>query len=330
MENACCEFDFEKLTPTYKLLIGVPGRSNAFLISKKLGLSDKILGDASTYVSEEAVKFEDILTNIEKDKKTIKEQKELSDKMLYEAQNIKETAQKTHEEILQKKASILSKAKIEARDILINAEEEANQIIKDLIEIKTTSSKDQYKKAEENRQKIKKSISEIQKDLLSPKKENSLSSFKSNEILKGMVVYVPTIDQNVTVVSLPDKNKNIVVQSGLMKLTMHISNIEKPKQNSSSKKTLEKNKISIKKSQNISAEINLLGKTVDEAIAMLEKYIDDAYLSGLHEIRIVHGKGTGLLRKGVQAYLKSNPHIKEFRLGVYGEGDTGVTIATLK
>lgn len=329
MENACCEFDFEKLTPTYKLLIGVPGRSNAFLISKKLGLSDKILGDASTYISEENVKFEDILTNIEQDKKAIKEQKELSDKMLYEAKTIKETAQKTKDDILQKKADILTKAKIEARDILLNAEEEANQIIKDLIEIKTTSSKDQYKKAEENRQKIKKSISEIQKDLLAPK-ESTSNSLKASEILKGMEVYVPTIDQNVTVVSLPDKNGNVVVQSGLMKLTMHISNIEKPKQNLTNKKNIERNRTSVKKSQNISTEINLLGMTVDEATAVLEKYIDDAYLSGLHEIRIVHGKGTGLLRKGVQAYLKSNPHVSEFRLGVYGEGDSGVTIAMLK
>ena len=329
MENACCEFDFEKLTPTYKLLIGVPGRSNAFLISKKLGLSDKILGDASTYISEENVKFEDILTNIEQDKKAIKEQKELSDKMLYEAKTIKETAQKTKDDILQKKADILAKAKIEARDILLNAEEEANQIIKDLIEIKTTSSKDQYKKAEENRQKIKKSISEIQKDLLAPK-ESTSNSLKVSEILKGMEVYVPTIDQNVTVVSLPDKNGNVVVQSGLIKLTMHISNIEKPKRNLTNKNTVQRNRTSVKKSQNISTEINLLGMTVDEATAVLEKYIDDAYLSGLHEIRIVHGKGTGLLRKGVQSYLKSNPHISEFRLGVYGEGDSGVTIAMLK
>ena len=329
MENACCEFDFEKLTPTYKLLIGVPGRSNAFLISKKLGLSDKILGDASAYISEENVKFEDILTNIEQDKKAIKEQKELSDKMLYEAKTIKETAQKTKDDILQKKADILAKAKIEARDILLNAEEEANQIIKDLIEIKTTSSKDQYKKAEENRQKIKKSISEIQKDLLAPK-ESTSNSLKVSEILKGMEVYVPTIDQNVTVVSLPDKNGNVVVQSGLIKLTMHISNIEKPKRNLTNKNTVQRNRTSVKKSQNISTEINLLGMTVDEATAVLEKYIDDAYLSGLHEIRIVHGKGTGLLRKGVQSYLKSNPHVSEFRLGVYGEGDSGVTIAMLK
>ena len=329
MENACCEFDFEKLTPTYKLLIGVPGRSNAFLISKKLGLSDKILVDASAYISEENVKFEDILTNIEQDKKAIKEQKELSDKMLYEAKTIKETAQKTKDDILQKKADILAKAKIEARDILLNAEEEANQIIKDLIEIKTTSSKDQYKKAEENRQKIKKSISEIQKDLLAPK-ESTSNSLKVSEILKGMEVYVPTIDQNVTVVSLPDKNGNVVVQSGLIKLTMHISNIEKPKRNLTNKNTVQRNRTSVKKSQNISTEINLLGMTVDEATAVLEKYIDDAYLSGLHEIRIVHGKGTGLLRKGVQSYLKSNPHVSEFRLGVYGEGDSGVTIAMLK
>lgn len=330
MENASCEFDFEKLAPTYRLLIGVPGRSNAFLISKKLGLSEKILGDANSYIKEETVKFEDILTTIEQDKRKIKEQKELSDKMLREASSLKESAQKMQTEIATKKSEILSKAKVEARDILIDAEQEANQIIKDLIEIKTKSSKDQFKKAEENRQKIKKSISELQKDLLVPKNSTE-SNIKPAEIIKGMEVYIPSLDQNATIISLPDKSGNITVQSGLMKLNIHISNLQK------TEKKAEKTSVKIResrniksKSQNISTEIMLLGLTVDEAISTLEKYIDDAYLSGLNIIRIVHGKGTGQLRAGVQNYLKNNPHIKSYRLGVYGEGDTGVTIAELK
>lgn len=313
MENASCEFDFEKLAPTYKLLIGVPGRSNAFLISKKLGLSDKILGDANSYINEETVKFEDILTNIEQDKKAIKEQKELSDKMLNEARILKENAEKMHNDIKNKKTDILNKAKIEARDLLLDAEEEANKIIKDLIEIKSKSSKDQYKKAEENRQKIKKNISEIQKDLLIPKTENK-NILKADEIIKGMEVYIPSLDQNVTIVSLPDKNGNLIVQSGLMKLNIHISNLGKINKETTSKKVTISSKTRGSKAQNISTEINLLGMTVDEATSILEKYLDDAYLSGLHEVRIVHGKGTGLLRKGVQNYLKSNPHVKSFRL----------------
>lgn len=330
MENASCEFDFEKLAPTYRLLIGVPGRSNAFLISKKLGLSDEILGDANSYIKEENVKFEDILTTIEQDKRAIQEQKELSDKMLLEAKSLKESAQKMQNEITNKKSEILSKAKVEARDILIDAEQEANQIIKDLIEIKTKSSKDQYKKAEENRQKIKKSISELQKDLLVPK-NNVNNQIKASEIVKGMEIYIPSLDQNATVISLPDKNGNVTVQSGLMKLNMHISNLQNAT-NKAEKVTVKSRETrNIKsKTQSISTEIMLLGLTVDEAISTLDKYIDDAYLSGLSIIRIVHGKGTGQLRAGVQNYLKSNPHIKSYRLGVYGEGDNGVTIAELK
>lgn len=329
MENASCEFDFEKLAPTYRLLIGVPGRSNAFLISKKLGLSDKILGDASTYVNEETVRFEDILTNIEQDKKAIKEQKELSDKMLYEAKILKADAEKLHNDIKNKKTDILNKAKIEARDLLLDAEEEANKIIKDLIEIKSKSSKDQFKQAEENRQKIKKSISEMQKDLLMPQKSTVQTALKPSEIIKGMEVYIPSLDQNAIIVSLPDKNENVIIQSGVIKLTMHISNLEKLKKETTPKKMTPTSKFKGSKAQNISTEINLLGMTVDEAETVLDKYLDDAYLSGIHEVRIVHGKGTGLLRKGVQKYLKSNPHVKSFRLGMYGEGDSGVTIAEI-
>lgn len=333
MENASCEFDFEKLSPTYQLLIGVPGRSNAFLISKKLGLSDHILSNANEYVSEETVKWEDILSNIEHDKKAIQSQKELSDKMLYEARILKESAEKTSKEINSKKAEIINKAKIEARDLLIDAEQEANKIIKDLIEIKETSSKAQYKLAEEKREKIKKSISEIQKDLLKPSEANSANAIDLKEIKKGLEVYIPSLDQDATIISLPDKNGNVTIQSGIMKLNMHYTNIEKKQKSNNivlSHTVRHKNSKANIKSMSVTTEINLLGMTVDEAIPVLEKFLDDAYLSGLHEVRIVHGKGTGLLRKGVQKYLHSNPYIKSFRLGVYGEGDSGVTIAEIK
>lgn len=329
MENASCEFDFEKLRPTYKLLIGVPGRSNAFLISKKLGLSDKIIGDASSYISSETIKFEDVLTHLEQDKIKIKEQKEISDKMLADAQKLKAEATKIHDEISTKKSEIINKAKVEARDILTSAKQEANDIIKDLIEIKSTSSKDKFKQAENARAKISQSIKDLQKDLLSPQDvENSIDE---KDIKVGMEVFVPTLDQNVVVISMPDKNKNITVQSGLMKLSLHISNVQNAKKVEEKKKIVRSTKsTSSLKTDALNYEVMLLGLTVDEAISKLEKYIDDAYISGLHEIRIVHGKGTGQLRKGVQDYLKHNPHIKSFRLGMYGEGDTGVTIAEIK
>lgn len=330
MENASCEFDFEKLSPTYHLLIGVPGRSNAFLISKKLGLSDHILSNANEYISEETVKFEDILTNIEQDKKTIQTQKELSDKMLNEAKRLKESAEKLNSEITSKKNEILNRAKIEARDVLLSAEEEANKIIKDLIEIKSKSSKEQYKQAEENRQKIKKSISEIQKDLLVPSQSDTVHSINLKEIKKGLQVYIPSLEQEATIISLPDKNGNVTIQSGIMKLNLHYSNIEKIKEKKEVNKVKSATTRSTNKSSSITTEINLLGMTVDEAISVLEKFLDDAYLAGLHEVRIVHGKGTGLLRKGVQNYLRSNPYVETFRLGIYGEGDSGVTIAEIK
>ena len=310
-------------------MIGVPGRSNAFLISKKLGLSDYILSNANEYLSEETVKFEDILTNMEQDKKTIQHQKELSDKMLLEAKMLKESAEKLNNEMMNKKNEILNKAKIEARDLLIDAEEEANKIIKDLIEIKSKSSKDQYKQAEENRQKIKKSISDIQKDLLLPSKSNTTNSISIKEIKKGLKVYIPSLDQEATLISLPDKNGNVTIQSGIMKLNLHYSNIEKIKEKKENKIKSVVTKTS-NKTSTVTTEINLLGMTVDEAVSVLEKFLDDAYLSGLHEVRIVHGKGTGLLRKGVQNYLRSNPYVENFRLGMYGEGDSGVTIAEIK
>lgn len=337
MENASCEFDFERLAPTYHLLIGVPGRSNAFLISKKLGLSDHILSNANEYVSTENVQWEDILTNIEQDKRTIQTQKKLSDKMFFEAKKLKESAEKMNHEINSKKAEIINKAKIEARDLLLDAEEEANQIIKELIEIKANSNKEQYKLAEEKRQIIKKSISEIQKDLMIPAKTENINSIELKEIKKGLQVFIPSLDQEATVISLPDKNGNVTIQSGIMKMNMHYTNMEKLKENDSTRKIATKfnknrsNTVQGKiKAMSAVTEINLLGMTVDEAVSALEKFLDDAYLSGIHEVRIVHGKGTGLLRKGVQSYLHSNPYVKSFRLGMYGEGDTGVTIAEIK
>ena len=321
VENASCEFDVETLSPTYRLLIGLPGKSNAFAISKRLGLDGKILEKANSYLTSENIKFEDVLSDMELDRRKAKEERELSQKMLIEANDTKKRIDDEQKKLETKKDEILFKAKKEARDILIEAEEQANDIIKELTLLKKQKSNDdRNKRAEENRNKLKKSISEIQKDLTIPNKEVK-NLLKPEEIIVGSTMYIPSLDQKVTILANPDKKGNVYVQSGIVKLAIHISQLEKI-ENDEKKKNVVVNSRVTNKAQTISSEVNLLGNTVDEAVDTLDKYLDDAYLSGISQVRIVHGKGSGALRAGIHQYLKTNPHVKSYRLGVYGEGDT--------
>lgn len=328
VENASCEFNVETLKPTYKLLIGIPGRSNAFAISKKLGLSENILSKANSYLSAETIRFEDVLNKMELDRIKAKEQKEYADKLLVEAKEEKEKAESEMKKLEDKRSEILQKAKKEARDLLLDAETEANEIIKELTNLKRSKSKNVGQTAQEARVKIKKSISEIQKDLTKPKTAVK-NALKPEDIIVGMKVYVPSLDQEASIVTLPDKKGNVMIQSGIIKLNIHSSQLEKSKEENK-KAEVKINMLVKNKARDISAEINLLGMTVDEAVNVLEKYLDDAYLSGLKQVRVVHGKGSGALRKGVQDYLKTNSHVSSFRLGMYGEGDSGVTIVEIK
>lgn len=328
VENASCEFDIETLRPTYKLLIGVPGRSNAFAISKKLGLSENILEKANTFLSTESIKFEEILDDMEHNRVKAKKQKEVAEQMLNEAKREKERIEKESVELENKKEMILQKAKKEARDLLIDAENEANDIIKELTNLRKNKEKNVNKTAEEARMKLKSSISEMQKDLSKPKSEIK-HSLKLEDVKIGMKVFVPSIDQEATIVALPDRKEKVMIQSGIIKLSVHISNLEKIPE--------KKQEINVKinsmvksKAMDITNEVKLLGMTVGEAIEVLEKYLDDAFLAGLKTVRVVHGKGSGALRKGVQEYLRTNPHVTGQRLGTYGEGDSGVTIVELK
>jgi DNA mismatch repair protein MutS2 len=326
IENASCEFNVETLRPTYKLLIGLPGKSNAFAISQKLGLSNNILGRASQFLTAENIRFEDVLNDMEKDRRKAREERELSQKLLSDAEEIKNKIDSEKIKFETAKSEILSKAKQEARDLLLGAEEEANKLIKELIDLK--KSKNNINKETENiRTKLKKSISEMQKDLVV--KSVSSKGIESDKIKIGLHVYIPSLDQKGIISTLPDRKGNVIVQAGLVKLTINITQLESLLENENNKKIAINNLVQ-NKSLNISSEIKLLGYTVDEAVSDLEKYIDDAYLSNLPEIRIVHGKGSGSLRKGIHEFLKNHPHIKSFRLGALGEGDTGVTIAELK
>ena len=329
IENASCEFDVETLRPTYKLLIGIPGKSNAFAISQKLGLNSKIIERANAFLTEDNIKFEDVLSDMEHNRRKAHEERELSQKLLNEAAKTKEQITDEKEKFEKKKAEILANAKQKARDILLDAENEANEIIKELTKLKKSNSSSVNKQAEEKRNELKKSISDIQKDLILPNSEN-INPISPDKIQVGIKVHIPSLNQDATVVSKPDKKQNIIVQSGLVKLTIHISQVELLKKEEPKNKAKAATQRISNKSQNISTEIKLLGMTVDEAVNELDKYLDSAYLSSISIVRVVHGKGTGLLRKGVHDYLKSHPHVKSYRLGLYGEGDTGVTIVELK
>lgn len=327
IENASCEFNIETLSPTYKLLIGLPGKSNAFAISKKLGLSEDILEKANSYLSSENIKFEDVLSDMEFNRRSALEERELSKKMLSEATDTKKKIEDERKKLESRKDEILLKAKQEARDILLEAEEEANEIIKELTLLKKKSDSTTNKKAEEGRKRLKESIADIQKDLTIPKKEVK-EVLNHNDIVVGAKMYIPSLDQDVIIISKPDKKGNVLVQSGIVKLTIHISQLEKTTVEDKKIKTAVNTYVK-SKAQTISPEINLIGNTVDEATQTLEKYLDDAYLAGVGQVRVVHGKGSGALRNGVHKYLKSNPHVKSYRLGLYGEGDSGVTIVEL-
>lgn len=321
VENASCEFDVETLMPTYKLLIGVPGRSNAFAISKKLGLSDEILDKANNFLTADTIRFEEILGDMERDRRKAKEQKEASDKLLSDAKIKKEKAESEIKQIEERKDEILKKAKQEARDLLIEAESEANEIIKELTNLKKQKNKNINAVAQEAREKLKGSISKMQKDLIKPKQVTT-NAIDPKEIVEGMKVYIPSLDSEATILSLPDKKGKVMIQAGIMKLEVHVSGIEKIKGGKNEKPNVTVTSMVKSKAREINTEIKLLGMTVEEASNALDKYLDDAYLAGIKVVRVVHGKGSGLLRKGVQEYLRTNPHVDNFRLGMYGEGDS--------
>lgn len=328
VENACCEFDVETLRPTYRLLIGIPGKSNAFAISKRLGLQDYILESAKEFISQDEARFEDVITDLEISKKSVVFEQERAEQYRKEAENLKLEVQLQKEKTRDQKEKILQKAREEAKLIYAQAKEEADSIIKEMN--RQAKEKGNQQKLIENRAKLKEKLSSVQEDFLKSKKIKP--NHKVPEKLQaGDRVYVISFDQNGEVLSPPDKNKEVMVQMGVMKAKIPLAELmldDTPRPMEKKQRQAPKAKVS--KSQFISAEIDCRGQLVDEALANIDKYIDDAYLSGLKQIVIIHGKGTGALRAGVQSYLRTNPHVKSHRPGVYGEGEAGVTVVELK
>ena len=330
VENACCEFDIETLRPTYRLLIGIPGKSNAFAISKRLGLSDEIIEGAKEFISHDEARFEDVITDLEISKKSVAFEQERAEQYRKEAERLKEEVAYQKNKTKEQKEKILSRAREEARQIYQQAKEEADNIIKQMNQTAKESADRQ--KLSQQRSAIKAKLSSMQEAFLkSPKKKSTHKP--PQQLQPGDKVYVISFDQSGTALCAPDKNKEVMVQMGSMKIKVPLSELmlddtPKPK-NETPKKVISTN-VKAGKSQYISAEIDCRGQLVEEALGNIDKYLDDAYLSGLKQVTIIHGKGTGALRSAVQTYLRTNSHVKSYRPGVYGEGEMGVTVVELK
>ena len=333
VENACCEFDVETLRPTYRLLIGIPGKSNAFAISSKLGLSDEIIHAAKEQISKEDESFEDVIADLEQSRVTIeKEQQEIAD-YKERIRTLQEQLQKKNEKIDQAKDKILRDANEKARAILQEAKDVADETIRDFN--KAGASAD-IKELEKKRQKVRDKINEKNGKLAlgnNQKKPANQKTVDPKKLKKGDSVKIISMNLKGIVNTLPDAKGNLFVQCGIMRMQTNVNDLVPVKEETITAPALQRTntgKLKMSKSFSVSSEINLLGCTVDEAIAKLDKYLDDAYLAHLPSVRVVHGKGTGALRSAVQSHLKRLKYVKEYRLGEYGEGDAGVTIVTFK
>lgn len=331
IENACCEFDVETLSPTYRLLIGIPGKSNAFAISKKLGLSDTLIEDARTRISSNEQNFEDLLSDLEASRITIEKEQVEINRYKSEIAALKQQLKNKQEKLDESRDAILRKAKEEANQILQEAKDTADEAIRNFNKYGTTRP----------------SIQEMEKQRTSIREKMAANEKKSSKE-KDTVIYNPKVPKKLrigdsvkvlsmnltgTVHSLPNAKGDLFVQMGILRSQVNIKDLVLIEDAAPGSKKYAKTgagKLKMSKSASVSTEINLIGKTVDEAIALLDKYLDDAYLAHLPSVRIVHGKGTGALRSAVQSHLKRQSYIKSFHLGEFGEGDAGVTIAEFK
>lgn len=336
VENACCEFDVDTLRPTYRLLIGIAGKSNAFAISSKLGLPSYIIDDAKSRISKKDESFEDVLTELENNRVIIENEKAEIEKLKREIELLKKDYENRQKKLLESKDKIIREATEEAREILQDAKNTADIAIRDLMK---KENRGDIRSMERNRTKLREKIDNTNSKVSITsstvnKKKNKPSDFKLGEDVR-----IISLNMEGTINSLPDSKGNLYVLCGIMRMQAKMDDIEfidKPdiivkdmkfKSGDLSKKSHQK---SLSKASSISMEINLLGKMVDEAIAELDKYLDDAYLSHLSSVRIVHGKGTGALRNAVHNYLKNVSYVSSYRLAEYGEGDAGVTIVEFK
>ena len=330
VENACCEFDVDTLRPTYRLLIGVPGKSNAFAISKKLGLTDDIISAAKNYINQENIKFEDVITDLEISRRSVVIEQERAEQYRRQAESLKKEVEQQREKTREQKEKILNNAREEARLIYQKAKEEADSIIKELN--RQAKNKAGSDKLNETRRVLKDKLNSMNEESFKTAARKRKKYETPKTLKPGDKVYIISFDQHGTVISAPDASKEVMVQMGILKTKVPMAEVAIDEY--AEKEQAKEKRVSFKpkgtKAQFVSPELDCRGQLVDEALGNIDKYIDDAYLAGLKKVTIIHGKGTGALRSAVQTYLAKNPHVKSYRYGLYGEGEMGVTIAELK
>lgn len=328
VENASMEFNVETLQPTFRLLIGVPGKSNAFEISRRLGLMEDVINRAKEFLSQEDIRFEDIIGNMEYNRLKAEEERKEAQMLRNQLRRLKDELENEKIELKERQNKILQRAREEAKRILRDAKEESNQIIKNMQQLsKVVEEKERNRALEEARKNLRR-INEIEERIGSAD-EPVVNHFEPPRDLKlGETVYVINLNQKGQVLTLPDQNGELQLQVGIMKVNSHISNLMRTKEQVHENKHVSK-KISLRIST-VKSELDLRGMNVEEALIDIDKYLDDVFLAGLNEVTIIHGKGTGVLRSGIHDHLRTHPHVKSFRLGKYGEGETGVTIVEIK
>ena len=334
IENGCCEFSVETLRPTYRLLIGVPGKSNAFAISEKLGLPDYVIEEAREHLTQDAESFEDVISDLESSRAQIEHEREEVNRYKQEIEELKKRLERKEGRLDSSRDEILRKAREEAQTVLREAKEYADETIRSYNKLGKASGS--AKEMERERTKLREKMNTLQKANGIKADQKPKKQLQAKDLRIGDGVRVLSMNLRGTVSTLPDARGNLFVQMGILRSQVNLKDLEKLEDElpayskSSSAKTSGSGKIRMSKSSSISSELNLLGMTTDEAIVELDKYLDDAYLAHLSPVRIVHGKGTGALRKAVHQYLRRQKHVASYRLGEYGEGDAGVTIVEFK
>ena len=324
-ENASFEFDIENLKPTYKLLVGIPGKSNAFAISKRLGLNEKILNVANSHLKDDKIPIEELLKSVYDSKLEIEKQKEETEKNLRQVELLRKSLEQKQDDVLEKRAQLLENAKLEARDILLSVKEEATEFIHEL------NNSSDIKQANNLRNKLNDKLKAIN-SVHYTEQNNSFEALTESDVKDGLNVYITSLGSNGFIVGNKiNKSNEVQVQVGNMKMNIKLSDLRKSLTNTV--KVKESGKVTTNKeskAKTVSPEINVIGQNVDEAIYVIDKYLDNCASANISPVRIVHGKGTGKLREGIHSFLKKNPHVKSFRIGTFGEGEMGVTVVEIR
>ncbi len=329
VENASCEFDVNTLSPTYRLMIGVPGKSNAFAISKRLGIKDVILENAKSRLDNDNIKLEDVISSLEESRKKAESDSKSAKNAFRDAKIYKENIRRELDDLEKKKAKIMQDARAEALAIIESAKSQSQEVLKEVREIKASSS---YNELVKKAQKAKDALKGESDKILSGANNETVKRKPLKNVKLGETVHVVSLNADAQVLSEPDKKGNLTVQAGIMKIKTNLADLTRTESTKEEKKKSKAISAAFKidKKTTAALETDVRGMTLDEAILVVDKFIDDAYLTGLSEVTVIHGKGTGVLRSGIAEFLRKHPTVKSYRAGRFGEGEMGVTVVTLK